>query len=281
MDRFLSSLPLATVEPGSSTETSTELLGRRTFAVALGAVVTPAVILSFALARNVLITYLVGVFVWLLVPTVLRLVSTRARNSMVIGWKRSTRDLKRQLAVGVPGALVLTGAVFSVYVFTTVVADDSAIESTRRRFYDYGLAVGTTSERSATIFVFVWLTVSNPILEELFWRAFLYRSLLEDPDTELSWRHDGWAWWGPAAVSAVLYASYHVVLINEFTHVGIAFAAGVVIIGYGIVCQLLTAQFGLIASIVVHAGGDFGAALGGADLLFGWGVAPVPSNTTI
>ena len=288
--RFIRTLPPATIEIGATanvllTETENGLLLRRALAVLLGALVTPGVILGFAVANNVLVTYLVLIFMWVLVPSVWRLISPGARERLEFGFERVTQNMGRQVVIGVPIAVLVVGAGFGAYAGAVQFVPDQTITDARANAAGYGLATATSSEKAVTTFALVWLSVSNPFSEELFWRGFLFRALLKHPEVELDWKvwpwkPNGMAWWGPAMVAAVLYASYHVVVVNEFAPLALAFLTGLGLVGYGVICHVLTSQFGMITSAIVHVGVDMVVSLSGGDFLFEWGVAYVNKTAT-
>jgi membrane protease YdiL (CAAX protease family) len=93
------------------------------------------------------------------------------------------------------------------------------------------------------------LKLVNPIVEELFWRVFLYKSF---PKTEQ------WRW-----IVAIMYSSYHVVSSNQvviWTFGGNpqTFMALLILTLIGRVFTLVKDTIGIVATIMLHSGLDIG-----------------------
>jgi membrane protease YdiL (CAAX protease family) len=84
----------------------------------------------------------------------------------------------------------------------------------------------------------------NPLLEEVFWRLYLYKLL---PKTE------GWKW----GVSA-MYAAYHVIVVLRFSYVSQALLSGLGLCLLGRVLVLVRETSGLLAACLLHSGLDTG-----------------------
>ena len=101
------------------------------------------------------------------------------------------------------------------------------------------------------------------MLEEAFWRIFLYEMLswgrcnavgddVVEPDGATRW----WASRPTVALVATsaLYATYHVSVLASV--LGASACLGeALLFGYGVFLQLLTRRFGVVAAILAHAGG--------------------------
>ena len=151
------------------------------------------------------------------------------------------------------------GAVLLFYVFGRRTGE---IEPARERAAALGL---DPAHPAAVGFFIIWLSLVNPVLEEAFWRIFLYEMLswgrcnaagddVDEPDGATRW----WASRPTVALVATsaLYASYHVSVLASVLSAPFACIGEALLFGYGVFLQLLTRRFGVVAAILAHAGGD-------------------------
>lgn len=84
----------------------------------------------------------------------------------------------------------------------------------------------------------------NPVLEEAFWRLYLYKLL---PRTE-KWK------WGVS----VMYSAYHIIVILRFSYLQQALLSGLGLCLLGRVLVLVRESSGLLAACLLHSGLDMG-----------------------
>jgi len=84
----------------------------------------------------------------------------------------------------------------------------------------------------------------NPVLEEAFWRLYLYKLL---PRTE-KWK------WGVS----VMYSAYHIIVILRFSYLSQAVLSGIGLCLLGRVLVLVRESSGFLAACLLHSGLDIG-----------------------
>lgn len=115
------------------------------------------------------------------------------------------------------------------------------------------------------VFFALYFTVVNPLLEEVFWRTFLYREL----GGERRWAK---------ALLAHNYALYHLFVTSSLMpHWFSVFCAYPFLVGFGLALDRIARdeRFGVVTAIGVHAGMDLAAAFWIMDLRFGCALARV------
>ena len=130
-----------------------------------------------------------------------------------------------------------------------------------------------------------WFSVANPVLEEFFWRLFLYQLLGGDgtgrfwgaargaPDDETPRRCRRLASSVepiPTLVTSAVYALYHASVVARFAGPLSVLAAEAFLLCYGVALQLVTANLGVLVSVGAHAGGDIVIALCLTESLWEW-----------
>ena len=226
----------------------------------IGALPTPVVFGGMIGASSVFLALFGVEASWIFPPLAVLWAWPAARARVQRGWARACRKRGRQLALGL--ALWVTtvgGAVLLFYVFGRRTGE---IEPAPER----AAALGLDPAHPASVgFFIIWLSLVNPVLEEAFWRIFLYEMLswgrcnaagddVDEPDGATRW----WASRPTVALVATsaLYATYHVSVLASVLSAPFACLGEALLFGYGVFLQLLTRRFGVVAAILAHAGGD-------------------------
>ena len=229
----------------------------------LGALVTPTVIVGFDLLRSVWLTYISLYYLWVVAPAAVCWHWTGSRRRVEAGVRRGMKRVKLQAALALLALPLLVGGSLLLYhLFGNLVGFDVA--TVRPALETYGL---TAENPAGDLGALTWLTFLNPIMEEMFWRIFLFESLRQ-PDASTAW----WRWWAPAVTTSVLYASYHVPVVILILPLPLVILAYVFLIGLGMQLQLIVERFGLVLSVGVHLAADLTASLIVCDVLWEWGI---------
>ncbi|KAJ1624185.1 hypothetical protein T492DRAFT_1049123 [Pavlovales sp. CCMP2436] len=106
----------------------------------------------------------------------------------------------------------------------------------------------------------IYFTIFNPLLEEVFWRTFLYRELgAERMCAKVLLAHN--------------FSVYHIFITSSLMPLWFAIFVGYpFLVGFGLALDRICRdkRFGVVTAIGVHAGMDLAAAFWIMDLRFGW-----------
>ena len=169
--------------------------------VFLGALVTPTVFLGFTLLHSVWLTYISLYYLWVVAPAAVCYFWSGSRQRVLVGWRRGIRRLRVQAALALPTLpLVIGGGMLAYHLLARPLGIDP--DAMRAALRVYGL---TADNPVGDLGALTWLTFLNPIMEECFWRIFLFESLRHS-EAASAWLR----WWAPCLATSLLYASYHV-----------------------------------------------------------------------
>ena len=189
----------------------------------------------------------------------------------------------------IAGSLVLYG------VFARAISFD---EESIREWMGRTLQL-TKNTPAPDIGVMLWLSFVNPVMEEFFWRLFLFELLffprkgLVEPLVPRQAPRTGRPWWQPCILISMLYASYHVPVVWGFLPTGLVAVAWVSLVGLGIflqvrsptfldlrspslivplgIClQLVVERIGLVLATAIHCAIDVVASVIFAGILWDW-----------
>ena len=241
--------------------------------VLLGCLVTPTVVLSFLVLHSVWLTYISLYYLWVVVPAAVCFVFLGSRQHVLAGFRRGTHRPRQQLALALPlAAAVVVSSALGYHLLARPLGIDMAI--IRAKLLDFGLSPATPAGDLGTM---AWLTFLNPVMEEGFWRLFVFE-LLRSPEHLQPTGGDGsrssswWQWWGPACATSAMYAAYHVPVVWQFLPRLLVPVAYCLLVGLGMMLQLLVARFGLVLACGVHLAYDATACVILADALWGLGL---------
>ncbi len=247
----------------------------------IGLLSTPTVLVSFVGLRSVWLTYGGLYYVWIVAPTAVLYLWRRSRQRVYVAWVRSLRRPSHQVALAVPAFVLIVAVNVALYHFLgrPIGVVPSQL---RARLEPYGLTV------DAPVFDAValsWLVLLNPLMEEFFWRLFLFRLLLPhdiDGDEHASRCGGGGCarWWGTALAAAAMYASYHVPVALALLPWYFGPAAFVFLVVGGLALQLVVERFGMVVASAVHAAMDLVGAIIFVDCVWGLGLEEVYGRTT-
>lgn len=229
----------------------------------IGALPVPTVLVGLVALKSIWLTLAGMYYVWVVSPTVVCYAYAGTRMRSLAAYRRVARGARRQLAIAVPACAAVVGVGVLAYHFLGRVlgVDPRAIA---RGLEPYGLVEAAVA---ADVSVIAWLVVLNPVMEEFFWRLFLFAQLRGDDD------EGGARWWGPACGVAALYAAYHVPVIAA---VGLppplVALGGACLVGFGLAMQLVVERHGLVVAIGVHAAADITACVVLADVVWRLGL---------
>ena len=269
----------------------------------LGVLVTPTVCVGFLVLKSVWLTYASLYYLWVVAPAAVCYVWNGARVACYTSWRWGLRNARMQLLLAVPlMILVVSGAVGGAHLLAVPVLhlDVSLI---RARLATYGL---TQTNPSGDMGALAWLTLLNPLMEEGFWRIFLFNLLLlrQLPTPKLasvdaadasvagaaasatnaggevgerfssvpSSSSSVGQWWRAGLLTSALYAAYHVPIVWSCLPFGLCVAAYLGLVALGVLLQLVVERFGVVLAILLHAAVDLTASLLIADIIFGWGI---------
>lgn len=248
---------------------------------------TPLVLLLGSLSFGTVLLFLIGLhsvfltfaglyYVWVVTPTAVCFVYTESRRRVLEGWRRGIRRWWHQLAMSVPLGVGLIGCCLLAYRYLGrwigIVP-----QHLRERLVQYGLARASSPYAipPADIAVILWLSLLNPMMEEFFWRLFLFE-LLRNPEAGGECRR----WWGPAWLVSGLYASYHVPIVASILPAYLAALAFFALTAAGLALQLLAERRGVVMAFGVHAAADMFVCLVLADVVWSLGIEANPVNAT-
>ena len=230
-----------------------------------GMLVTPTVALGFNVLQSIWLTYLSLYWVWVISPAVVCFCWPSARVRIKHALHLGLQRLRMQTVLAVSVSPLLIGSVLLSY---HVVAKPLHIDerSMRPLLVPWGLSSASVGFDIGTL---MWLTFLNPVMEEFFWRVYLLEMLRPFGNDGPTCAR-GWA---PTAISATLYASYHVVVVSNFLPMALCLLSFVCLAMLGLALQGVLARVGLIAAIGVHLAVDACLSLIIADVLWRWGLA--------
>ena len=234
----------------------------RSLIVFLGALVTPTVVLGFTILHSVWLTFLSLYYLWVVAPSVVCLSWPGSRQRMAHALQRGLRRWRLQALLALLAIPVLIGTtLLTFHLFAPPLG-----LSPKRLQPGLGIFGLTPAHWASDVGALTWLTFLNPLMEEAFWRLFIFNSLwIETPSA--------WArWWAPALATSVLYASYHVPVILNFLPVVLVMVGFVFLVAFGVMLQLVVERYGLILAVGVHLAGDAAVSLIVTDMLWKWGL---------
>ena len=141
----------------------------------LGALVTPTVVVGFLMLRSVWLTYASLYYLWVVAPSAVCFTWSGARERVRAGLRHGRRNFRGQLCLVLPlGVLVVGTSLLGYHLLAEPVLglDMGVLRSTLAQ---YGL---TPSNPAGDLGALAWLTLLNPLMEEGFWRLFLFQMLL-------------------------------------------------------------------------------------------------------
>lgn len=109
---------------------------------------------------------------WIVTPALVCLRWPASKRLALAGWRAASQRPLLQVLVGV--ALWVGSAGSAVLLFWLVGRHTGIIPGVRSRAAEYGLS---ETHPAAVYFFVVWFSLVNPVLEELFWRIFLYEHM--------------------------------------------------------------------------------------------------------
>ena len=238
----------------------------------LGVLVTPTVIVGFTILDSVWLTYASLYYLWVVAPTAVCFCWSSSRRQLFASLQRGWRQQQRlQWLLAVPVAVIVIGSCMLAYhLLAAPLGLD--LDAVRERLAEYGL---TPENPAGDLGALAWLTFLNPLMEEFFWRLFLFEGLR--PLSSSSSGNPRARWWWPATLTSMLYASYHVPIVWQFIPPVLAALSfcGLVIIGLSL--QHIVYRYGLILAVAVHFAYDACVSLIVADVIWGLGIATSPA----
>ena len=229
----------------------------------IAVLVTPTVFVGFSILNSVWLTYLSLYYLWIVSPALVCFCWTGSRRIVGFGLKRALRRPWVQTAIAVGVIPVIIAA--SLFVYHSL-RESLGIDKEELR-PELGIFGLTPAAIFGDVGVLAWLTFINPMMEELFWRIFLFESLRR-PDGASSVQR----WWGAAIVTNMIFASYHVPVALNFFQPALVAVAYVGLVGLGLALQIIVEHVGVIVAIGVHLAVDACASLIVADMLWRWGL---------
>ena len=251
--------------------------------VFLGALVSPTVYVGFTLLKSVWLTYIALYYIWVVAPIAVCFCWSGSRQRVVAALKRGFQRIPLQCMLAVPAIPLFIGSGLLVYHFLARPLG-IIVEDLRHDLATWGL---TRANPGGDMGELAWLTFLNPVMEEFFWRVFLFESLRASRDALWLPRSDDeppeplstvamsrweWRWWGPALGANVLYACYHVPVIYLFLPPPLTVACWVGLVLIGLSLTLVIERFGLITAVGWHLAADAIVSLIVMDAIFGWGI---------
>lgn len=195
---------------------------------------TIMIILGLLLIKNIAITFLLF-YGWLLfVP-------------IIVSYRRKTRTRlifpqpKYSMTVGIISGIICLIAIYGfTYLLQSLVIDRESLEVALVQWDFTGAKV---------IFLILFLIFINPILEEYYWRRFMYDRLHQRLGSKLT-----------IIITAFFYALYHFVVVMPIFHVPV-FATLMVFLA-GVMWGIFRSRFHtIVPSIVSHSIADLGIML--------------------
>ena len=141
----------------------------------LGALVTPTVVLGFLVLRSVWLTYASLYYLWVVAPSAVCFTWSGARARVRTGLRQGRRNFRRQLCLVLPLDVLVVGT--SLYGYHLLAEPVLGLDMgmLRATLAQFGL---TPSNPAGDLGALAWLTLLNPLMEEGFWRLFLFQMLL-------------------------------------------------------------------------------------------------------
>ena len=169
----------STLDPSMSTPLTTTH-GRQLppvpLIIFLGAVVTLSVQVGFNLLRSIWLTYVSLYYLWVVGPASVCYEWPGARELVLAQFRVGSRNFRLQLSLALPSFVGILGTSMIGYHFLHLPALFGIdLDEMRQTMATYGL---TPDSPGGDIGVLAWLTLLNPLMEEGFWRVFVFRMLL-------------------------------------------------------------------------------------------------------
>lgn len=218
----------------------------------LGLLVAPTVLVGVDILHNVFLTFTALAYLWSVAPAIMCLIYPGAWVLVAAACQRGSHWPLRQICLAVPAFVIIiaTGLLECRMVSSVFGINILAIRTSLARF-------GLTSESAAPdAEVIAWLSVVNPILEEFFWRVFMFECLR------------GQRFWLPALGVSTLYASYHVPVVWNVLPPGLVALTFLFLVLLGLALQLIVDHVGLILAAAVHCAYDVVACMLLSDVLW-------------
>ena len=141
----------------------------------LGVLVTPTVVVGFLKLQSVWLTYASLYYLWVVAPCAVCFFWSRARHICFARWRRAMRSARLQLLLAVPVVAAVVGSSLLGAHLLAVPVLGLDVAAIRARLAGYGL---TPTNPAGDLGALAWLTALNPLMEEGFWRLFLFQMLL-------------------------------------------------------------------------------------------------------
>ena len=214
--------------------------------VLLGVLVTPTVIVGFTILDSVWLTYCSLYYLWVVAPTAVCFCWSSSRRQLFASLQRGWRHNQRlQWLLALPIDVVVIGTCMLAYhLLAAPLGLDLGVM--RERLAEYGL---TPSNPGGDLGALAWLTFLNPLMEEFFWRLFVFEGLRPLGASSSSARA---RWWTPATLTSVLYASYHVPIVWQFLPPVLVALGFCFLVGLGLSLQYAVYRYGVILAVAVH-----------------------------
>lgn len=195
---------------------------------------TIMIILGLVLIKNIAITFLLF-YGWLLVVPILVSYRRKTRTRLIFP------QPKYSMTVGILSGIICLIAIYSfAYLLQSIVIDQEGLEVALVQWDFTGAKV---------IFLVLFLIFINPLLEEFYWRRFMYDRLLHRLGSKLT-----------IIITAFFYALYHFVVVMPIFHIPV-FATLMVFLA-GIMWGIFRSKFHtIVPSIVSHSIADLGIML--------------------
>ncbi|KAL1521245.1 hypothetical protein AB1Y20_020916 [Prymnesium parvum] len=225
---------------------------------------TLVVCLSFASARALWPTLAALVVVWLALPALICAAYPLAASLLREELRRVCGRAWLQLRLAAP--LAAAAAAFSLAAWHVAKRPLGLPPvSTRERLASFGLS---DSAPWADVFLIVWLTLVNPLMEEFFWRVYLMQLFLARWRDSRFCRHPHGGTIAAGLAASAFYAAYHVPVVASVAPLPLALLAGVGLVAIGGAFQLLTQRGYLIVSIGLHMSADLVVGMVLADIVW-------------
>jgi hypothetical protein len=230
-------------------------------AVLLGALTTVATTLCFATLHDVWITFGAVFCIWVVAPCGMCCAYPGLRGMIVARGRHKLRHACFQATLALPLAvLTIAFALLAIHFGARALGFERS--AVRMELAEFGVSNRTVGSDVGTM---AWLSALNPVMEEGFWRLFLFEQLRAT---------DGSRWWAPASVVSCLYAAYHLPVVWSFLPPMLVALAAPFLFSLGLTLQLMVERHGLVLAAMVHSAFDIVACLILSDILWPWGLTP-------
>lgn len=226
--------------------------------VLMALLVTPSVGVGVLVLHNAFLTFSGLAWLWVVAPAFLLYLYPAAWAIVSSAIKRGMRHAAWQAALGIPSAIAIIGLNILCYHFGARLLGLDASSMRAGLGSSFGLTDGTPLP---DVEVILWLSLVNPVMEEFFWRVFVFELI-----------RGGCEWWRPACGAAILYAMYHVPVMMAFLPTPLIALAFVLLIGLGVALQVSVDRIGLIFAVILHCSFDVVACILFADVVWSWGL---------